>query len=164
MTLPLAAENELGCQVLAEINPTTVELTRLQSDRGEPCMAVGLDGPREGLRWRRIETGAAQGIEGRSRFVGAEHETIGAERTRHNLLAHGLAIGGQTDKFKIVVIEHDRVIDRAERVVSARRNRETELLEGALSSVGIEACVDDEMIELQHQGMAGVAVPVAVVE
>jgi hypothetical protein len=38
------------------------------------------------------------------------------------------------------------------------------LLEGALSSVGIEACVDDEMIELQHQGMAGAAVPVAVVE
>src|SRR5260370_17655293 len=106
MTLPVAGENELGCQMLAEINPATVELTRLQSDRGEPCMAVGLDGPREGLRWRRIETGAAQGIEGRSRFVGAEHETIGAERTRHNLLAHGLAIGGPTHKIKNMLPPH----------------------------------------------------------
>src|SRR5882762_8808348 len=124
MTLPLAAEDELGCQMLAEINPAAVELTRLQSDRREPCIAVGLDGPREGLRWRGIETGAAQGIESRSRIVGAEHETVGAERTRHNLLAHGLAIGRQTDKFKIVVIEHDRVVERTERVIPARRNRE----------------------------------------
>src|SRR5258708_39417866 len=109
MTLPLAAEDELGCQMLAEIHPAAVELTRLQSDRGEPWRAVGPDGPREGLRWRGIETGAAQGIESRSRIVGAEHETIGAERTRHNLLAHGLAIGRQTDKFQIRVIQQDPV-------------------------------------------------------
>ena len=86
--------------------------------------------------------------------------------TDHFPLDSVLTYRASNSDFGAEFVSDGRRIDLAGigRVVSARRNRETELLEGALSSVGIEACVDDEMIELQHQGMAGVAVPVAVVE
>src|SRR5471032_2077779 len=165
MALPLAAENELGRQVLAEIDAASVELARLQPHGGEPRvsggLAVKLDGPREGLRGRGVETGKPQIIEGRSRIVDAEHKAIGTQWTRHNLLAHGLDISRQADELEVVVIEHDRVIDRTERVIPARRNREAELLKGELASVGIETRVDDEMVELQHQGLADAGVGVA---
>src|SRR5690606_4380267 len=68
------------------------------------------------------------------------------------LLAQRAAVGGQADQFQVVLAEHHQVVDRAHRVAPLRREREAQPGEERRRPVGLEAGVDDDVVDGQRGG------------
>ena len=77
---------------------------------------------------------------------GLEHQPVEPDRERRQFGA-ACATLAKSEQFQIIGREHRQVVHRAERVMAARRQSETERGKGAGRLVHAVADIDDDVIE-----------------
>ena len=74
-------------------------------------------------------------------------QSIDADRAVEDFLAHLVAVARLADQFQIAAGQDHQMIDRTERVITARRDGESQAFEQRLRGINVVVGVDDQMIK-----------------
>src|ERR1700733_8264227 len=130
MRHPRTMPDQFRRVMLAVVDPSGLKQFRRRANRAESRQmldTVDGYGARKTLRLEHGETAVAQRTLACVDVAGLKHQSVQSARTFEHILAQDVRARRQPDQLQIVVSEHDKMIDRAERVVAARRQREAEL-------------------------------------
>src|SRR5262249_18748575 len=128
MLLPFRPPYEVGGLMLAEINATHPDPVRIEP--GSPKLRIAryaIEGDRAGERRHRQDREArCRGLAMDQIGISSlEHQTVEADRKGHELRA-GRAVLAKAEQLEVVRRKHREMVERAQGVMSARRQVETE--------------------------------------
>ena len=143
--------NQLRCQMLAEVHPSSGEWRALQADRSESGLlggAVDLDRAGELQDISRLQVEAKQGLARGVGVLGSKHYAVYSGPRFADLGASVGSLGRHPDQFQIALPKHCHVIHGSERVKRSGGQGESEAPEHRLQLVELGLRVEDDVIDV----------------